>query len=156
MIRSFCKEELRKGRIMNIEKFTDMLLNSLEKMEVPAATVEYTTQNGGLLGVATSDDSQFLIKIGKCDTEQESFFREMDETNSRIHGMFERFTNSWEYNQIMMQNDVDLDWLEEKLDREDYRKLEKYIMDICLKNDELLFGLGFRYAWSLFTECAEK
>ena len=41
MIRSFCKEELRKGRIMNIEKFTDMLLNSLEKMEVPAATVEH-------------------------------------------------------------------------------------------------------------------
>ena len=123
---------------MNIEKFTDMLLKSLEKMEVPAATVEHITQNGGLLGVATSDDSQFLIKIGKCDTEQESFFREMDETNSRIHGMFERFTNSWEYNQIMMQNDVDLDWLEEKLDREDYRKLEKYIMNFCLKNDELI------------------
>ena len=141
---------------MNIEKFTDMLLKSLEKMEVPAATVEHITQNGGLLGVATSDDSQFLIKISKCDTEQESFFREMDETNSRIHGMFERFTNSWEYNQIMMQNDVDLDWLEEKLDREDYRKLEKYIMNFCLKNDELIFRLGFRYAWSLFTECTEK
>lgn len=104
-------------------------------MEVPAATVEHITKNGGLLGVATSDDSQFLIKIGKCDTEQEAFFREMDETNSRIHGMFVRFTNSWEYNNIMMQNDVDLDWLEEKLDREDYRKLEKYIMNLCLKND---------------------
>ena len=47
---SFCKEELRKGRIMNIEKFTDMLLNSLEKMEVPAATVEHITRDGGLLG----------------------------------------------------------------------------------------------------------
>lgn len=156
MIRSFCKEELRKGRIMNIEKFTDMLLKSLEIMEVPATTVEHITGDGGLLGVATSDDSQFLIKIGKCDTEHEAFFREMDETNSRIHGMFERFTNSWEYNHIMMQNDVDLDWLEEKLDREDYRKLEKYIMNLCLKNDELIFRLGFRYAWSLFTECAEN
>ena len=141
---------------MNIEKFTDMLLKSLEKMEVPAATVEHITQNGGLLGVATSDDSQFLIKIGKCDTEQESFFREMDETNSRIHGMFERFTNSWEYNHIMMQNDVDLDWLEEKLDKDDYRKLEKCILNQYLKNDELIFRLGFRYAWSLFSECAEK
>ncbi|MCI8371014.1 MAG: hypothetical protein HFI75_01175 [Lachnospiraceae bacterium] len=70
--------------------------------------------------------------------------------------MFERFTNSWEYNHIMMQNDVDLVWLKEKLDREDYWKLEKYIMNFCLKNDELLFRLGFRYAWSLFTECAEK
>lgn len=141
---------------MNIEKFTDMLLKSHEKMEVPAAMVEHITEDGGLLGVATPDDSQFLIKIGKCDVEYETFFREMDETNSRIHGMFEKFTNSWEYNHIMMQNDVDLEWLEEKLDREDYRKLEKYIMDLCLKNDELIFRLGFRYAWSLFTECAEK
>ena len=156
MIRSFCKEELRKGRIMNIEKFTDMLLKSLEIMEVPAATVEHITGDGGLLGVVTSDDSQFLIKVGRRDTEQERFFWEMDETNSRIHGIFERFTNSWEYNHIMMQNDVDLDWLEEKLDRGDYRKLEKYIMNLCLKNDELIFRLGFRYAWSLFTECVEK
>ena len=55
----------------------------------------------------------------------------MDDTNSRIHGIFERFTNSWEYNHVMMKNNVDLDWLEEKLDREDNRKLEKYIMDKC-------------------------
>jgi len=92
----------------------------------------------------------------KHPVEHETFFREMDETNSRIHGMFERFTNSWEYNHIMMQNDVDLDWLEEKLDRDDYRKLEKYILNQYLKNDELIFRLGFRYAWSLFSECAEK
>ena len=153
---SFCKEELRKGRIMNIEKFTDMLLKSFEKMEVPAVTVEHITKNGGLLGVATSDDSQFLIKIGKCDTEHEAFFREMDETNSRIHGIFERFTNTWEYNRVMMKNNVDLDWLEGKLDKEDYRKLEDYILNLWFKNDEQLFRLGFRYAWSLFTECAEK
>ena len=141
---------------MNIEKFTDMLLKSLEKMEVPAATVEYTTKNGGLLGVATSDDSQFLIKIGKCDTEQEASFREMDETNSKIHGIFERFTNTWEYNNIMMKNNIDLDWLAGKLDKEDYRKLENYILNLWLKNDELLFRVGFRYAWSLFNECTPK
>ena len=141
---------------MNIEKFTDMLLNSLEKMEVPAATVEQITEDGGLLGIATSDDSQFLIKIGKCDTEQEAFFREMDETNSKIHGIFEIFTNTWEYNNVMMKNNVDLDWLEGKLDKKDYRKLEDYILNLWLKNDELLFRVGFRYAWSLFTECAEK
>lgn len=156
MLGSFYKEELRKGRIMNIEKFTDMLLKSLEKMEVPAATVEHITEDGGLLGIATPDDSQFLIKIGKCDVEHETFFREMDETNSRIHGIFERFTNSWEYNHVMMKNNVDLDWLEGKLDKKDYRKLEDYMLHLCLRNDELLFRLGFRYAWSLFTECAEK
>ena len=43
----------------------------------------------------------------------------------------------------MMQNDVDLDWLEEKLDREDYRKLEKYIMNLCLKK-EIPYMRGFR------------
>ena len=34
---------------MNIEKFTDMLLNSLEKMEVSATKVEQITEDGGLL-----------------------------------------------------------------------------------------------------------
>ncbi len=37
----------------------------------------------------------------KHPVEHETFFREMDETNSRIHGIFERFTNSWEYNNII-------------------------------------------------------
>ena len=139
MMRSFCKEELRKGRIMNIEKFTDMLLNSLEKMEVSATKVEQITEDGAMLGIATSDDSQFLIKVGRRDTERERSFWEMDETNSRIHGIFERFTNTWEYNRVMMKNNVDLDWLEGKLDKEDYRELENYILNLWLKNDELLF-----------------
>ena len=129
---------------MNIENFTDMLLKSLEKMGVAAATVERITTDSGLMGIATSDDSQFLIKIGKCDVEHETFFQKMDETNSRIHEIFERFTNSWEY------------WLEGKLERNDYQRLEKYIMNLWLKNDELIFRLGFRYAWSLFSECSEK
>mgnify|MGYP001146954705 CR=1 FL=1 len=141
---------------MNIEKFTDMLLNSLEKMEVSATKVEQITEDGGLLGIATSDDSQFLIKVGRRDTERERSFWEMDETNSRIHGIFETFTNTWEYNRIMMKNNVDLDWLEGKLDKKDYRKLEDYILNLWLKNDELLFRVGFRYAWSLFNECTQK
>lgn len=141
---------------MDIEKFTNMLLKSFEKMEAPAVTVRQIAVDDGLFGIATTDDSQFLIKIGKCDMEQERFFRQMDETNSRIHGIFEKYTNSWEYNQIMMQNDVDLEWLVEKLEKEDFQKLEDYIMHLCLKNDELIFRLGFRYAWSLFTECDKK
>ena len=50
----------------------------------------------------------------------------------------------------------DLDWLAGKLDKEDYRKLENYILNLWLKNDELLFRVGFRYAWSLFNECTPK
>ena len=64
--------------------------------------------------------------------------------------------NSWEYNNIMMKNNIDLDWLAGKLDKEDYRKLENYILNLWLKNDELIFRVGFRYAWSLFNECTQK
>ena len=37
-----------------------MLLNSLEKMEVSATKVEQITEDGAMLGIATSDDSQFF------------------------------------------------------------------------------------------------
>lgn len=156
MIRSFCKEELRKGRIMNIEKFTDMLLDSFEKMGVPVADVQQIKTDNSLFGVEMPDDSQFLIKIGKCNTEEETLFCEMDETGSRIHEMFEKFTNSWEYNHTLMKNKLDIDWLMRKLEKEDYQRLENYVLDYSSRNDELIFRLGFRYAWSLFTECAEK
>lgn len=45
MAGSFVKNKER--RIMNIEKFTDMLLKSHEKMEVPAAMVEHITEDSG-------------------------------------------------------------------------------------------------------------
>lgn len=140
--------------IMNIETFAYMLVKNLESAS--AVTVEHLTADGDLLRIATSDNSQFIIKIGKCDTEQETFFQDMDETNSRIYGIFEGVTNSWEYNHVMMQNNMDLDWLAEKLEREDYQKLEDDILRFCLKNDKLVFRMGFRYAWSLFSECAGK
>ena len=37
-----------------------------------------------------------------------------------------------------------------------YTKLENYILNLWLKNDELLFRVGFRYAWSLFNECTQN
>ena len=45
-------------------------------MEMPAATVEHITEDDGLLGVETTDDSQFLIKIDKCDVEYKTFFED--------------------------------------------------------------------------------
>lgn len=54
---------------MNIEKFADMLLKSIEKMEMPAADVQQIKTDNSLFGVEMPDDSQFLIKIGKCNTE---------------------------------------------------------------------------------------
>lgn len=46
----------------------------------------------------------------------------MDKTESKIHEIYERFANSWEYNDIMMRNDSDIDWLLEKPDAENYRR----------------------------------
>ena len=47
-----------------------------------------------------------------------------------------------------MNNDFDIDWLEGILDMKDYRKLENIILQYSSRNDELLFTLGFKYAWS--------
>ncbi|GFI30946.1 hypothetical protein IMSAGC013_02339 [Lachnospiraceae bacterium] len=54
-----------------------------------------------------------------------------------------------------MNNDFDIDWLADILDIKDYRKLENIILQYSSRNDELLFTLGFKYAWSLFMECAK-
>ena len=75
---------------MNIEKFADMLLKSIEKMEMPVADVQQIETDNSLFGVEMPDDSQFLIKIGKCNTEEETLFCEMNEVGSRIHEMFEK------------------------------------------------------------------
>lgn len=141
---------------MNIDKFADMLLKGLEKVGVPAEEVEQIKADNSLFGIATSDKSQFLIKIGKRDPEQEAFLLEMNETDSRIHEIYEKFTNSWEYNHTLMHNDFDIDWLMGELEIEDYQKLEDYILYYCSRNDELIFRLGFKYAWELFTECATE
>lgn len=101
---------------MNIEKFADMLLKGIEKMEKPVAVQQIKTDNS-LFGVEMPDDSQFLINIGKCNAEEETPFCEMGEVGSRIHEIFEKFTNSWEYNHTLMKNKLDIDWLMEKLEK---------------------------------------
>jgi hypothetical protein len=55
-----------------------------------------------------------------------------------------------------MNNDFDIDWLEDILDMKDYRRLENIILQYSSRNDELLFTLRFKYAWSLFMECAKS
>lgn len=110
----------------------------------------------GLFRIEISDGSKFLIRIGEHEAEQGAAFLDMGDENSRIHEIYKRFINSWEYNQVLMHNDFDIEWLERELDMEDYRKLEDYFLHYCSKNDELLFKLGFKYAWSLFHECSTK
>lgn len=141
---------------METGNFTGMLLRELEEAGASAWEAGEAGQGQRLLGAAMPDGSQFLVKIGRRDTEEEAFLQEMDETDSRIPGIFEKFSNSWEYNHVLMQNEIDIGWLEEKLDIKDMRKLESYILSYGSRNDLLVFRLGFRYAWSLFHESAGK
>ncbi len=139
---------------MDIEKFADMLLKGLKKTEMPDVEVERIKSS--LFGIAVSDDSQFLVKIGKREPEQEEAFLEMEDTDSKIHEIYETFANSREYDLILMHNDFDIDDLIGDMEIKKYRKLENYIIQYCTKNNELLFRLGFKYAWSLFMECSKK
>ena len=139
---------------MDIEKFADMLLKGLKKTEMPDVEVERIKSS--LFGMAVSDDSQFLVKIGKREPEQEEAFLEMEDTDRKIHEIYETFANSREYDLILMHNDFDIDDLIGDMEIKEYRKLENYIIQYCTKNNELLFRLGFKYAWSLFMECSKK
>lgn len=139
---------------MDIEKFGDILLKSIKKEETLVAEVERIKDS--LFGIAISDDSQFLIKIGKREPKREAALLEMEESDSKIHEIYNKFADSWEYSLILKHNDFDISWLIGVLESEEYDKLEEYILHYCAKNDELLFRLGFKYAWSLFSECAEK
>ncbi len=96
-----------------------------------------------------------MIKIEKHKP-GEDFLFEMGETGSKIQDIYESYRNTTECNKTLMKNNLEIDWLLEKLEFKDYGKLEDYILYYSSRNDELLFKLGFQYAWSLFTECAEK
>lgn len=139
---------------MDIDKFADVLLKGIKKMGMPVTAVERIKDS--LFGIEISEDSQFLIKIGRREPKQETAFLEMEESDSKINDIYQRFADSWEYGLILKHNDFDINWLMGILESDEYYKLEKYILRYCSKNDELLFRLGFKYAWSLFSECAEK
>lgn len=87
---------------------------------------------------------------------QDSLGYENDTTISRIREIYENYSNTQEFNKILACNRFDIDWLLESLDHETFQKLEDYVLSYCSRNDELLFQLGFQYAWSLFTECMNQ
>ena len=139
---------------MNIKNFSTMLLKEIENSGLPVTEIKRLQTDKGLFGIAASDNSQFLLKIAKHNTMNESTLLELDETEDKIHEIYETFTNSWEYSEILMNETFNIDWLLDILDDEDYWKLENYILHYCSRNDELLFRL--KYTWSLFIECAKQ
>lgn len=143
-----------KGGNMDIEKFADIILKGVKKAGMPDAEVERI--KSGLFGIAVSDDSQFLIKVAKREPEQEEALLEMEGIEGRIHEIYKRFADSWEFDAILRHNDFEIDDLVGDMELGAYRKLENYILQYCSRNNELLFRMGFKYAWSLFMECAKK
>lgn len=75
---------------------------------------------------------------------------QMDETDSKLHEIYENFTATWEYNETLCNLDFDIDFLLDILDVKEYRRLEEYLRSYCSRKDELLFRLGFKYAWHYF------
>lgn len=140
---------------MDMKNFAATLLKVIEKSGLPIAEIKRIQSDKGLFAIETSDNSEFLIKIANREAKRETFFLEIDKTERKFHEIYEKYVSSWEYDEILMNNDFDIDWLENILDMKDYRKLENIILQYSSRNDELLFTLGFKYAWSLFMECAK-
>lgn len=96
---------------MDMKNFAAMLLKDIEKSGLPIAEIKRIQSDKGLFAIETSDNSEFLIKIANRDAKRETFFLEIDETERRIHEIYEKYVKSWEYNEILMNNDFDIDWL---------------------------------------------
>ena len=140
---------------MDMKNFAAILLKDIEKSGLPIAEIKRIQSDKGLFAIETSDNSEFPIKIASRDAKRETFFLEIDETERRIHGIYEKYVSSWGNDEILMNNDFDIDWLEGILDMKDFRKLENIILQYSSRNDELLSTLEFKYAWSLFMECTK-
>lgn len=144
--------------MMDIENFASILLKSIGKAGLSIADVERLDENKCLFGIELSDKSEFLLKIGerrRRNAEQEMYSMELDEMDSKISDIYEQYINSWEFNDTMVHNKFDIDWLKRELELDDYLKLEDHILGYCSRNDEFIFRLGFKYAWSLFHECMQ-
>ncbi len=57
---------------MNIKNFATMLLKEIENSGLPVTEIKRLQTDKGLFGIATSDNSQFLLKIAKHDAMNES------------------------------------------------------------------------------------
>lgn len=60
-----------------------------------------------------------------------------------------------EYIEAALTKELDLSWLEEKLNRDDMRRFETELSEYTSRNDVLLFKTGFKCAWRLFQQCNE-
>lgn len=75
----------------------------------------------------------------------------MDKT---IDAIYQSFIQTREYCECMSANEININWLKSKLNRDDFYKLENDILGYVSRNDRLTFSAGFKHAWQLFHECS--
>lgn len=144
----------RKGGYMDLESFAAALLKSIKKTGLPIARAERIRPHKAMFRIGMSDQSEFWLQIGKQDSLRESSLEKRDQKNGKIHEIFENCASGREYNDALMREDIDLEWLLGELELKDFRKLEDYILRYSSRNEEIVFRQGFQYAWSLFCECS--
>lgn len=130
----------------------------MQNIDTPELTItgrKLSKEQCNMLEISTSDNSRFLPKIETCMPKNPPMELQIDEADSKLHEIYENFTNTWEYNETMNNLDFDIYFLLDILDIKEYRRLEERLIYYCSRKDELLFKLGFKYAWALFSECAK-
>lgn len=74
-------------------------------------------------------------------------------TRDRITEIFYMIIEKPEYSELLLKNVYDISWLKQRLEYEEYTRLEDIILAYGCKNDEILFSAGFQFAWELFQQC---
>lgn len=74
--------------------------------------------------------------------------------NDKLLQLFDTYKSSEYYNNSSI--DVNLDWIKDKLNSNDFEELEKQIIALLLENEEELFINSFKYAWEIFQELSSK
>lgn len=70
--------------------------------------------------------------------------------NNNLLQLFSAYKSSDYYNQSSLE--INLDWLQNKLDSDDLEELERQIYTILLENEEDIFIGALKYAWNLHLE----
>lgn len=73
--------------------------------------------------------------------------------DDKIKKIYHTYIESLEYVDSLTENLIDISWLKQKLNYEEYTKLEELILAYASQNDEILFKSGFQFAWDLCRQC---
>lgn len=123
---------------MDVEYFGLMLLRGIGQAGLPIAGIKQITEDNSLFNVETADKSQFLIKIEKFKPKPDLTVQgKADWENCKgICSIYDSLIQIQKQNKTLLHNKFDMGWLEDKLNTEDYCRLENSLLNSLL-NDTL-------------------